>query len=77
MGTLLRELGESYPMDTNKTGFRSFSKNLCILVLRMIVASALEGLKRLLIRLSYLLFHNAASHITLNPFIPRLTLACP
>ena len=35
---------KSYPMNTNMIGFRWFSKNLCILVLWMKVASALEGL---------------------------------
>ena len=29
MGTHLRVLNESYPMNTNMTGFRRFSKNLC------------------------------------------------
>ena len=41
MGTHLRVLGESYPMNTIMTGFRWF---LCILVLRTKVALALEGL---------------------------------
>ena len=45
MGTHLRVLAESYPMNTNMTGFRWFSKNICILVLWTKVASALEGLK--------------------------------
>ena len=40
MGTHLRELSESFPMNTNKMVF----KNLCIIVLWMKVASALEGL---------------------------------
>ena len=44
MGTQLRVLSESFPMNTNMTGFRWFSKNLCILVLWAKVASALEGL---------------------------------
>ena len=44
MGTHLIELSESYLMNTNMTGFRYFSKNLCIIVLWMKVASALEGL---------------------------------
>ena len=44
MGTHLRVLSESFLMNTNMTGFRWFSKNLCILVLWMKVASALEGL---------------------------------
>ena len=44
MGTHLRVLSESYPMNTNMSGFRWFFKNLCILVLWTKVASALEGL---------------------------------
>ena len=32
MGTHLRVLSESYPMNTKTTGFRWISKNLCILV---------------------------------------------
>ena len=44
MGTHLRVLSESYPMYTNMTGFRWFSKNLCILVLWTKVAWALKGL---------------------------------
>ena len=43
MGTHLTVLGESYPMNTNMTGFKWFSKN-CILVLWTKEASALEGL---------------------------------
>ena len=31
-GTHLRVLGESYPMNTNMTGFRCFFKNLCALL---------------------------------------------
>ena len=45
MGTHLRVLCESYPMNANMTGFRWFSKNLCILVLWTEVALALEGLR--------------------------------
>ena len=41
MGTHPRALSESYPMDSNMTGFRGFSK---FLVLGTKVASALEGL---------------------------------
>ena len=44
MGTHLRVLGESYPMDTKMAGFRTFFKNLRVLVLWTKVASALEGL---------------------------------
>ena len=43
MGTCLTVLGKSYPMNTYMTGFGCFS-NLCVLVLSMKVASALEGL---------------------------------
>ena len=32
MGIHQRELIESYPMNTNTTGFKCFFKNLCILV---------------------------------------------
>ena len=38
-------LSESYPMNTNMTGLRRFSKRLCVLVLWTKVTSALEGLK--------------------------------
>ena len=56
MGTHLRVLRESYPMNTNMTGFRWFSeifaplfvlivfKDIYLLVLWKEVASALEGL---------------------------------
>ena len=46
MGIHLRAFSESYPMNINMTRFQWFSKifALCILVLWMIVASALEGL---------------------------------
>ena len=47
MGTDLRVLSESYPMNTNMTGF-----NLCVLVLWTKVDSTLEGLT-----LSYAVFH--------------------
>ena len=43
MGTHMRVLNKSYPMNTNMIGFRWFSKNLCVLVLWMKVASAFEG----------------------------------
>ena len=43
MGTHLRVLSESYPMNTNMISFQK-SLNLCILVLWTKVASALEGL---------------------------------
>ena len=42
MGTHLRVLSESYPMTTNMTGFRWFSKHLYVLVLLTKVVSALE-----------------------------------
>ena len=47
MGTHLRVLSESYPMNTNMTGGLDpwFSKYLHLLVLKMKVALALEGLK--------------------------------
>ena len=44
MGTHQKVLGESYPMNTNMTGFRRFSKIFCFFVLSSKVASALEGL---------------------------------
>ena len=43
-GTHLKVLDESYPMNTNMTGFRWFSKNICVFVLLAKVVSALEGL---------------------------------
>ena len=48
MGTYLRVLSESYPMNTNMTGFYMFFKDLCIFVLWTKVASALEGIKVIL-----------------------------
>ena len=44
MSTHLRELSESYPMNTNMTVFRCFFKNLCNFVFSAKVALALEGL---------------------------------
>ena len=44
MGTHMRVLGKSYPMNTNMTGFGWFSKS-CVLVLWMKVAAAMEGLR--------------------------------
>ena len=44
MGTHLRELSESFPMNTNMTGFRCFSKNICVIVVWTKEVSALEGL---------------------------------
>ena len=44
MGTHMRALSESYPMNTSKTRFKWFPKKLCVFVLWMKVASALEGL---------------------------------
>ena len=46
MGTHVKVLKESFPMNTNMTGFRWFSKKLNVLVLWMKVASALEGLTK-------------------------------
>ena len=45
MGTHLRVLSESFPMSTNMTGFRLFSKIFGFFVLWRKVASALEGLR--------------------------------
>ena len=44
MGTHLGVLNESYPMNTNMTGFRWFFKDLCVLVIWTKVTSALEVL---------------------------------
>ena len=41
----MRVLNDSYLMNTNKTGFRWFSKNFASLVLWTKVALALEGLR--------------------------------
>ena len=46
MCTHLRVLSKSYSENTNMTGFRWFSKNLCVLELWTRVASALEGLRK-------------------------------
>ena len=42
MGTHLRVLSKSYPMNTNITGFRCFFKKICVLILWTKVASALK-----------------------------------
>ena len=44
MGTHMKVLGESFPMNTNVTGFQWFFENICVLVIWMKEASALEGL---------------------------------
>ena len=44
MGTHLRILGESFPMNTNMTGFKWFSKILAFFVFWTKVVPALEGL---------------------------------
>ena len=45
MGAHLRVVSESYPMNTNMTGFRCFSKIVSSLCLQLAkIASALEGL---------------------------------
>ena len=46
MGTHLRVLSKNYPMNTNMTGFRWFSKFFCVLVLWSKVASAFGGVKQ-------------------------------
>ena len=45
MGSHLRVLSESYPMDTNMTGFRWFSKILLSCALDDSIVSVLEGLR--------------------------------
>ena len=48
MGTYMKVISESFPMNTNMTGFRWISKifaKVCVLVLWTKVASALEGLR--------------------------------
>ena len=54
MGTHLRVLSKSYPMNTNMTRFRCFFENLCVPVLWTKEASALEGLIYVLICDDYL-----------------------
>ena len=44
MGTHVRVLSKSYPMNTNMTGFRYFFLEKYVLVLLMKLALALEGL---------------------------------
>ena len=46
MGTPLKVLDKSYPMNTNMIGIEWYSKNLCILLLWTKVASALGGLNQ-------------------------------
>ena len=60
MGTHLRALSESYPMNTNMTGFWMVVTKLGILVLMMKVASALEGA---------LLFNSYLQKLILNLYI--------
>ena len=50
MGTQLRVLSKSYPMNTNMTGFRCFLKDICVHVLWANVASALNRLKPTFLR---------------------------
>ena len=64
MGTHLRGLSESYPMNSNMTGYRCFSKNLCVLVLWMKVASALNVLTPLHLECTH-----GLTHIYRNIFI--------
>ena len=73
MGTHLRVLSESYPMNTNMTGFRWFSENLCILVLWTKVASALEGL----IMFPLLPLNVFIISITIARFDQRVTVSSP
>ena len=47
LGTHLRVL--YYPIYTNMTGFRWYSKNLCVLIYWVKVALALEGLRASLV----------------------------
>ena len=47
MGTHLRVLNKSYPMNTNMAGFRWFSKLKCVILLWKKVATVLEGLTRI------------------------------
>ena len=44
MGTHMRVLSESYPINTNMTGFKWFLKTIWVLVLWTKVTSALKGL---------------------------------
>ena len=61
MGTHLRVLIESFPMNTNMTGLRWFSITFVSLqVLWMRVASALEGLKHTVV-ISKTIYHIAIS----------------
>ena len=53
MGTTLRVLDESYPMNTNIKGFRCLFNNRCVLVLWTKVAAALHGLRQRWVLLSH------------------------
>ena len=64
MGTHLRVLSESYPMNTNMTGF-----NLCVLVLWTKVDSTLEGLT-----LSYPGFHGKGVVLMYNTYEDNLEI---
>ena len=48
MGINLRVLSENYPMNTNMTGFRWFSKSFASLCFEWELALALEGLIQLM-----------------------------
>ena len=67
MGTHLRVLSESYPMNTNMTGFRWILRILCIFVLWKKVALALEGLRHKKSKS----FENSLNHVMLV-FIEKL-----
>ena len=59
MGTHLRDLNESYPCNEYQHSLdRWFLKNLCILVLWTKVASALDGLTQLFLRVSLEIFNS-------------------
>ena len=67
MGTHLSVLTESYPMNTNMTGFFA---NLCILLLWSKVALACEGLT------STMIIYDRSSPIMLEGSVGKEMLAC-
>ena len=68
IGTHLRVLSVSYPMNTNMTGFGCF-QNWCVLVLWMKVASALEGLSFKYHEIQPLNFHMEQCPLYIHLFV--------
>ena len=85
MGTHLRVHSESFPMNTNMTGFRGFSKIFFVLVLWSKVASALEGSSQVttVVCIQYTFENNQnkaliySCWMASNPHFPSFALGIP